>query len=192
MEETIKTDRRVRRTTAAIQSAFLKLIFEKDINQITVRELCELADINKSTFYLHYRDIYDLAEQFKHSLATQICDIVLEYEITDFIPKAAEIWERVLGLYLDDPATPLSFHDTALNFMAEAINTQVLETVLARLSASVSGEDEAQIYRYRIFTTFIITGFLGLLRSFDTEELLQKKGLEIISQGLESGLKLTI
>jgi AcrR family transcriptional regulator len=190
MNENKKNDRRVRRTTAAIQSAFLKLIFEKDINEITVKELCEQADINKSTFYLHYRDIYDLAEQFKQSLATQICDIVLEYEIKDFIPKAAEIWERVLKLYLDDPATPLSFHDTALNFMAEAINTQVLETVLSRLASSDSEHDEEQLYRYRIFTTFIITGFLGLLRSFDTEELMQKKGLEIISQGLEHGLKL--
>jgi AcrR family transcriptional regulator len=190
MEKSFETDRRVRRTTAAIQSAFLKLIFEKDINKITVKELCEQADINKSTFYLHYRDIYDLAEQFKQSLAARICDIVLEYEIKDFIPKAPEIWERVLKLYLDDPATQLSFHDTALNFMAEAINTQVLETVLDKLASSDANHDEEQLYRYRIFTTFIITGFLGLLRSFDTEELMQKKGLEQISQGLENGLKL--
>lgn len=186
----MENDRRVRRTRTAIQSAFLKLIFEKDINKITVKELCERADINKSTFYLHYRDIYDLAEQFKQGLAAKICDIVLEYEIRDLISKAPEIWKRVLNLYLDDDTTPLSLHDTALNFMAEAISTQVLDAVLEKLSASVSDHDEEKLYRYRIFTTFIITGFLGLLRSFDTEELNRRQAFEKISQGLENGLKL--
>lgn len=40
---------------------FAKLISNKDIKDITIKELCEEADINKSTFYLHYRDIYDCA-----------------------------------------------------------------------------------------------------------------------------------
>jgi len=186
----MEKDRRIRRTQAAIWSAFLKLIFEKDINKITVKELCEQADINKSTFYLHYRDIYDLAEQFKQGLAAKICDIVLEYEIKDLISKAPEIWKRVLNLYLDDDTTPLSLHDTALTFMVEAVSTQVLDAVLDKLAASLSDHDEEKLYRYRIFTTFIITGFLGILRSYDTEELKRKQAFEIISQGLENGLKL--
>lgn len=186
----MENDRRVRRTENAIRSAFLKLIFEKDINKITVKELCECADINKSTFYLHYRDIYDLAEQYKQELATKICDIVLDYEIKDLIAKAPEIWERVLNLYLDDNITPFSLHDTALNFMTEAISTQVLDAVLQKLSASVTDHDEEKLYRYRIFTTFIITGFLGILRSYDTEDLINHKAFEKISQGLENGLKL--
>ena len=180
----MNNDRRVKRTRNAIQSAFSKLILEKELNKITVKELCELADINKSTFYLHYRDIYDLAEQYKQNLAQKICNIVLEYEIKDLIAKAPEIWERVLKLCLDDETTPFSLHDTAFHFMTEAISTQVLDAVLQKLSDSVTDHDEEKLYRYRIFTTFVITGFLGVLGSFDTRELINRKAMEQISHGL--------
>lgn len=186
----MENDRRIRRTESAIHAAFLDLLFEKDITKITVKELCERADINKSTFYLHYRDIYDLAEHYKQELATKICNIVLEYEIADLIPKAQEIWERVLSLYLDDHTTPFSLHNTAFNFMTETISNQVLDAVLQKLYASVTDHDEEKLYRYRIFTTFIISGFWGILRSFDTEDLIRNKAFVTISNGLENGLQL--
>lgn len=43
-------------------NAFLELRSKKALEKITVRELCEKAEINKSTFYTHFRDIYDLSE----------------------------------------------------------------------------------------------------------------------------------
>lgn len=52
-------DRRIKRTRTAIFNAVLDLIVEKEANRITVLELCKRADINKSTFYLHYKSIDD-------------------------------------------------------------------------------------------------------------------------------------
>ena len=46
-------DRRVRKTKKAIQDVFCELTKEKKLNEITIKELCARADINKSTFYLH-------------------------------------------------------------------------------------------------------------------------------------------
>lgn len=46
-----------------IFSAYLQLVEEKSIDKITVSEICEMADINRSTFYRHYYDIYDLDEK---------------------------------------------------------------------------------------------------------------------------------
>jgi len=58
-------DLRVERTKRNIRSAFLALCAKKPIEKITVKELAQLANINKATFYLHYRDLYDLAEQME-------------------------------------------------------------------------------------------------------------------------------
>lgn len=58
-------DMRVERTRKSIGEAFLALRAKKAIEKITVKELSELAYINKATFYLHYRDLYDLAEQME-------------------------------------------------------------------------------------------------------------------------------
>lgn len=54
-------DIRIEKTRAAIKEAFLSLRTEKPLEKITIKELCRLAQINKSTFYSHYDDIYDLA-----------------------------------------------------------------------------------------------------------------------------------
>ena len=52
-----KTDRRVRRTKTRLTEGLLHLLMQKDIKDISVRELAEYADINRCTFYLHYKDI---------------------------------------------------------------------------------------------------------------------------------------
>ena len=58
-----ESDLRVVKTREAIRSAFLELLAEKPVRRITVTELTRRARIAKGTFYLHYRDVYDLHEQ---------------------------------------------------------------------------------------------------------------------------------
>ena len=61
-------DRRVRRTKAQLRQALTELLREKDLRSITVRELTERADVNRGTFYAHYKDIYDMLEQCEAQL----------------------------------------------------------------------------------------------------------------------------
>ena len=58
-------DLRIQKTKSAIKTAFLELRRSKSIEKITVTELSRLAGINKATFYLHYSDIYSLAEEIE-------------------------------------------------------------------------------------------------------------------------------
>lgn len=61
-------DRRVRRTRNQLQNALIELLREKPLQGITVRELTERADVNRGTFYAHYKDIYDMVEQMENQL----------------------------------------------------------------------------------------------------------------------------
>ena len=54
-------DIRIEKTERAIKQAFMELRAEKPLEKIRVKELCDRACINKSTFYAHYQDIYALA-----------------------------------------------------------------------------------------------------------------------------------
>ena len=56
----MKTDARVRYTRMRIRQAFFQCLKEKPISRITVKELCDIAEINRATFYSHYDDPYDL------------------------------------------------------------------------------------------------------------------------------------
>ena len=65
-------DLRVQRTRKNIINAFLKLRSKKPLEKISVKELAELAEINKATFYLHYKDVYDLSETLENDLIENI------------------------------------------------------------------------------------------------------------------------
>lgn len=55
-----KSESRYFNTALRIDQAFLKLLEQKDMEYITVKEICEAAGVNRSTFYLHYETIGDL------------------------------------------------------------------------------------------------------------------------------------
>ena len=77
-------DLRVEKTRRSIINGFLELRARKPLEKIRVRELCEKAQINKSTFYDHYRDVYDLAEQLEDEAIRSYLDIAHpEYVLTD-------------------------------------------------------------------------------------------------------------
>lgn len=62
------TDRRTKYTKTVIRQALFDLLQEKPINKITVTDVCKLADINRSTFYSHYEDVYALLASIQNEL----------------------------------------------------------------------------------------------------------------------------
>ena len=79
------TDRRIRRTKKNVYTALASLLFEKDIRNITVKELCEKADINKSTFYLHFLDIYDCKEKWQSEIYEEILSSVHDLSLEEIV-----------------------------------------------------------------------------------------------------------
>lgn len=78
MEEK-SVDRRVRRTREQLRRALATLMREKELKDITVRELTELADVNRSTFYSHYQDVFDMARQVEQELFEQLDGVLSAY-----------------------------------------------------------------------------------------------------------------
>lgn len=69
-------DIRTEKTQKAIKNAFLALRAQKPIEKITIKELCGLAQINKSTFYSHYDDIYDLSDKLQTETVAYILSTI--------------------------------------------------------------------------------------------------------------------
>lgn len=82
---TEKTDRRVRRTRALLLKGLIGLMKEKDIKDISVKELSDLADINRGTFYLHYNDIFDMVEKLEDELFVEF-NAILDRNLKDGSP----------------------------------------------------------------------------------------------------------
>lgn len=65
-------DLRTKKTLNNINNAFIELRSKKPLCKITVKELCEKAMISKPTFYLHYKDIYDLSDTLENEIINSI------------------------------------------------------------------------------------------------------------------------
>ena len=66
--ETVKENRKIKYTKMAIKESFFKLLAEKPLTQISVKSICDMADINRGTFYAHYSDIHDLVHKLEQEM----------------------------------------------------------------------------------------------------------------------------
>lgn len=71
-----KMDRRVRLTKQLIKESLVELMQEYPISRISVKMLCETADINRSTFYAYYTDTYDLLRQIQQEAISELSEYI--------------------------------------------------------------------------------------------------------------------
>lgn len=69
-----------------MDKAFLELLEKKDFAFITVKEICQAAGVNRSTFYLHYETIADLLEESSQYIIRQFTDF-MPLDTADFMKK---------------------------------------------------------------------------------------------------------
>jgi AcrR family transcriptional regulator len=68
----MKSDRRVIYTKRVIKESLLNLLESNPLSKITIKEICNDAEINRGTFYRHYEDIYDLFEEIESEFIDQV------------------------------------------------------------------------------------------------------------------------
>lgn len=96
-----KVDRRVLRTQEDIKNAFISLMREKSFDTLTVRDLTGKANINRTTFYKHFLDKFDLLEQYEDEIMRNVTSIIYKVE-SSYIeqPKKEDVsFQDVVQIY---------------------------------------------------------------------------------------------
>jgi len=68
----VKNNKRKRESIEKIEKVFIELLQTKELNEITVSDICKRADLNRSTFYANYADVYELADKIKERLEKDV------------------------------------------------------------------------------------------------------------------------
>jgi AcrR family transcriptional regulator len=97
------TDLRIRRTRKLLQESLLHLLAKKSFQAITVKDICETAMVNRSTFYDHFPDKYALMEhtisdRFRQQLETRMPGSD-EYSVDNLRALITTMWEFFGGLH---------------------------------------------------------------------------------------------
>lgn len=119
------SDARVRYTRMVIIQSFINLLKTKSVNRITVKEICEMAEINRATFYKHYLDVYDLLEKIENQFLDELEEILSDREsstvkeVLTFIMvsfKAQEDTYKAVCSPNGDSAFPAKVFDVCYHF----------------------------------------------------------------------------
>ena len=87
--------RRVRMTKMLLKNALIDIMKNKSIHMVSIKEICEEADVNRSTFYRHYNTQYDLYDEIIEDIARDIGSIYKnDYTTVDFLTKVLEYMEN--------------------------------------------------------------------------------------------------
>ena len=124
-------DLRTERTRRSITSAFLKLRKQKAIEKITVKELAELAYINKATFYTHYHDIYDLSDQLENEFMDSVINELPHPEsiITDPALATRELADMLIKKV---DITNILFSGSRQNLLSEKIYIALMKYISSK------------------------------------------------------------
>lgn len=90
--ESMKTDARVRYTRRVIKESILRLLEERPVNRITVKEVCEAAQINRATFYAHFTDCFDVLNQMEN-------DLLADFERSLSFASVVDVMDMIERIY---------------------------------------------------------------------------------------------
>lgn len=157
-----KIDRRVKYTKMVLEESLITLMEKKDISKITIKEICEKADINRSTFYAHYRDQYDLLRKIENKFLAAIQaylenfdkkyteDIVLITEkIFQYIRKNARICRLLLSERGD-----FTFQKKIMKLVYDLIISEITG------NNKITKEDAEYVY------SFTVSGCVGFVQKW--------------------------
>ena len=91
-----KIDQRVRLTQHLLKNALVQLMQEQHISKISIRAICEFAGINRSTFYVHYTDQYDLLKKVEQEVLDNLNKYLGKQDLSDERPISIQILIKVL------------------------------------------------------------------------------------------------
>lgn len=159
--ESKKTDRRVKYTRMVIKDSFVKFLKLKPISKISVKEICDDADINRATFYAHYLDQYDLLQQIENEIVDDINQYLMCYDfksknlipvgmiekILEYVEENAEVFDLLLNLNGD-----MKFQQEVIKIVGRQHFIPLLE------NESINKENAEYVYH------FLACGAVGVIQ----------------------------
>ena len=175
MEKTL--DRRVIKTKKAIRNAFAKLLAVKDINDITVSDIAELADINRKTFYNYYPGIHSVIDEIENDISEAFSSVLGEINHREELENPFSIFEKLTSIINTD----MDFYG---HFFTMNGNTNMTNKIVNLLKEkakpamiSQTGIDETTA---ETALTFMLYGMIAVFQSWFNSD--RKRSIEDISE----------
>lgn len=153
-------DRREQKTRKLIQNSFFELAKEKDISKITVTELCEFANISRSTFYSHYEDYPLFLTEMENQLVDGYFQIHANYQ---YDTDTHELVNNALDYFFEN-------NDKLFLLFREDSNGAGIKRICTKIKESTIPvwlkESNVQLEQVEIIFAYFINGVFAILEYY--------------------------
>lgn len=154
-----KTDRRVIKTKHAIFKAFVELLNEKDVNQITITDIAKKANINRKTFYNYYSDAYEVMEEIENLTVEAFINNMGTVEFTNMADFLTEIFIKFTETVNNDlQCFNLLFKTNNRSFLI----VKIVEALKKYVQKRIEESNELDMRRFEVVSNFYLSGVLSV------------------------------
>lgn len=158
-----KEERRVRKTKALIRNAFIELICNKKIDEITVTDISKTADINRKTFYSHYKGVYQLMDEIENEIVSDFDNALKDLDFNSVMNNPyiifsvlTEIINKNMNLYDN-----LSKQNQNAQFINK-ITEKVKEKIQVSFYSQIMIDEQSQ----KFIVDYTVSGLIAVYQSW--------------------------
>ena len=163
----MSTDKRVIKTRNSIKTAFMQLTMEREKEKITVSDIADKAVINRSTFYLHYKDVMAVVNDIEKEIAAKISSCIESFDTGDLYGSTYTMFTSITSMFDEEEALKkyIVFSKDSEN-VAGRLKEIIIEKVTTAISEDFDGvEKRAAVYPITFAAAGIVETYISWERS---------------------------
>lgn len=170
-------DKRVMKTRKAIHSAMTTLLAKKPIEEITVTELSEAAEINRKTFYNYYSSVYMVAEEMEDEIVERFEETLRKIDFDTLLKDPVTTFNTLARLITSD----LDFYE---NILTNRNQISFLQKIITSLKQRIrvlyfsSGTSDSDLNDYML--EYIVSGLVSVYQKWFISG--RKTDIEVLSR----------
>lgn len=174
-------DKRIMKTKRAIHAAMSKLLADKPIDEITVTELSEAAEINRKTFYNYYSSVYMVAEEMEDEIVARFDETLRRIDFDTLLKDPQTTFNTLARLIASD----LDFYGNILTNRNQVIFLQKIisslkERVMTLYASQISAD--AELVEYVL--EYIVAGMVSVYQRWFISGM--KTDIEMLSRQIST------
>lgn len=182
-------DRRIARTKKSIKQAFAYLLSQKDLNEITITDIANAADINRKTFYTYYAGIYEVIDDIEDEIADIFEEATQNLQMRDFLENPHTVIHHLDLIVNQD----LEYYGNLLRMKGNSsLNTKIVKVLKTKIETEFMKEyPDKDPEKVSVITDFLFSGVVETFRLWFTAErkIPLKELSDIIEKLTVTGLK---
>lgn len=172
-----KVDRRTLKTKKAIRAAFVALLSQKDIGEITITEIADTADINRKTFYNYYKDIRQIVDEVEDEIVRRVGNELEQEEPHSYARYPYRIFKSLTAAVSEN----LDFYEHLMNLdRCAGLASKLIEAAKVKLKGSLASLGEAAAQPMDLILEYTISGAVAVYQSWFSSG--RKQSIEDISR----------